>query len=386
MAAAPKTVYTYDLDGANRDFQIPFEYLTRKFIQVTLIGQDRQLLILNIDYRFTQRTVITTTKAWGPADGYERIELRRYTSATERLVDFNDGSILKAYDLNTSQVQSLHIAEEGRDVATDTIGTDNDGNLDARGRRIVNLADATEDGHAVTLRQEREWAASTLGNRNAAEASAQATAKDKVDTNNLKLDAQRYAGESAGSASAAKASAKVATDEIAKIDGQVEVAKGHADRAGVNAQATAKDKEATNNLKLDAQRYAGEAGTSASAAAVSANSLAPAYGSISGRVSTLEGRMKALGDGQEWTDMTSQRTWGTTYTNDTGRSIQVIVRLTQVSVSLTLFYVNDFLIGYFGQATVAGGGQCSAIVPPGSTYRLIAANGRNSLEAWYELR
>lgn len=180
MALAPKTVLTYPLDGSNRDFTIPFEYLARKFVQVTLIGQDRKLLTLNIDYRFTQRTIITLSKNWGPADGYERIEIRRYTSATERLVDFSDGSILRAYDLNTAQVQSLHIAEEGRDVASDTIGVNNDGDLDARGRRIVNLADATAPDHAVTLRQEQEWAASTLGNATLSKNSANRSAAEAV--------------------------------------------------------------------------------------------------------------------------------------------------------------------------------------------------------------
>lgn len=264
--AAPKTVYTYDLDGTNRDFPIPFEYLTRKFIQVTLIGTDRQLLTLNIDYRFTQRTVITTSKAWGPGDGYERIELRRYTSATERLVDFNDGSILKAYDLNTSQVQSLHIAEEGRDVATDTIGTDNDGNLDARGRRIVNLADATEDGHAVTLRQEREWAASTLSNRNASKASADASEVSAVRSDANRAESLRQAGLAEASAGRAKVSedsakdsARIATEEIAKIDGQVALAAGHADRSKVSA-----DKAFTEADR--ATRSANTSGISASAA------------------------------------------------------------------------------------------------------------------------
>ena len=199
MALAPKTVLTYPLDGANRDFVIPFEYLARKFVQVTLIGQDRKLLTINIDYRFTQRTIITLTKNWGPADGYERIEIRRYTSATERLVDFSDGSILRAYDLNTSQIQSLHIAEEGRDVASDTIGVNNDGDLDARGRKIVNLADATSDGEAVTLRQQKTWAGSALSHANRAEERAN-------HANNQAISAQGAAQRAQASQLAAKAS------------------------------------------------------------------------------------------------------------------------------------------------------------------------------------
>lgn len=169
--AAPKTVKTITLDGSTKDFEIPFEYLARKFVVLTLIGTDRKELVLNVDYRFTQRTIVTTTKAWGPVDGYTLIELKRVTSATERLVDFSDGSILRASDLNTATIQALHIAEEGRDIATDTIGVDNNGNLDARGRRIVNVATAVDPGDSVPLQQVRDWDTSALNSKNAAKVS-----------------------------------------------------------------------------------------------------------------------------------------------------------------------------------------------------------------------
>ncbi|URA07101.1 tail fiber protein [Xanthomonas phage Laurelin] len=175
MATTPKTVRTYTLDGTKKDFTIPFEYLARKFVVVTLIGATRRELILNTEYRFTTNTTITTTKAWGPADNFDLIEIRRLTSATERLVDFADGSILRAYDLNISQVQSLHIAEEARDLTADTIGVNNDGDLDARARKIVNLADGVNDGDAVNLRQQKQWAGSALNSANASAASAQAS-------------------------------------------------------------------------------------------------------------------------------------------------------------------------------------------------------------------
>lgn len=153
MANVIKTVLTYPLDGSNRDFNIPFEYLARKFVVVTLIGVDRKVLTLNTDYRFATRTTISLTKAWGTADGYTTIELRRVTSTTDRLVDFTDGSILRAYDLNVAQIQTMHVAEEARDLTADTIGVNNDGHLDARGRRIVNLANAADDRDAVPFGQ-----------------------------------------------------------------------------------------------------------------------------------------------------------------------------------------------------------------------------------------
>ncbi|AWY10490.1 tail fiber protein [Pseudomonas phage PFP1] len=233
MALAPKTVLTYPLNGTNRDFTIPFEYLARKFVQVTLIGTDRKLLTLNIDYRFTLRTIITLTKNWGPADGYERIEIRRYTSATERLVDFSDGSILRAYDLNTSQVQSLHIAEEGRDVASDTIGVNNDGDLDARGRKIVNLADATSDGDAVTLRQEKAWSASALNQANRAEQQANASANSAAQSFQ---DANRAGSQAAAAADANTKAQDAAVRSYGDANRSTQFANESSRHAGNSAQ------------------------------------------------------------------------------------------------------------------------------------------------------
>ena len=165
------TIYTYPLNGTQRDFNIPFEYLARRFVVLTLIGTDRRELELTADFRFVTQTVVSTNVAWGPADGYERLEIRRSTSATDRLVDFADGSILRASELNISQIQTLHVAEEARNMVADTISTNNDGDLDARGRRLVNLADAIDPGDAVTLRQEMAWSAGALNSKNAAKIS-----------------------------------------------------------------------------------------------------------------------------------------------------------------------------------------------------------------------
>lgn len=151
---APSTIVTINLTGQT-DFNIPFEYLARKFVVVTLLGTDRKVLTLNTDYRFVSKTVISLANPT-PA-GYTQLELRRETSATERLVDFHDGSILRAYDLNLSQIQTLHVAEEARDLTADTIGVNDEGHLDARNRRIVNLADAVNGRDAITLGQVLTW-------------------------------------------------------------------------------------------------------------------------------------------------------------------------------------------------------------------------------------
>lgn len=149
--AAINTIQVYNLDGVSKDFPVPFEYLARKFVQVTLLGTTRTPLTLVTEFVFTNATTIRTLTAWGPTNGYTQIEVRRLTSATDRIVDFNDATILRAGDLNTSELQSMHIAEEARNSIADVLGLDGDGNLDARFRRIVNVTAPVNNGDALNL-------------------------------------------------------------------------------------------------------------------------------------------------------------------------------------------------------------------------------------------
>ncbi len=149
------TIYTYPLNGTQREFNVPFEYLARRFVAITLIGQNRKELVLGTDFRFISKTIVQTTVAWGAASGYERVEIRRNTSATDRLIDFADGSILRASELNISQIQTLHVAEEARNMVADTIAENADGGLDARGRRMVNVADPVDPYDAMNLKKAR---------------------------------------------------------------------------------------------------------------------------------------------------------------------------------------------------------------------------------------
>lgn len=267
MAVKIRTVVTYNLDGATTNFTIPFEYLARKFVVVTLIGTDRKELVLNQDYRFSSKTQITTSVAWGTSSGYTLIEIRRFTSATERLVDFADGSILRAYDLNISQVQTLHVAEEARDLTADTIGVNNDGQLDARGRRIVNLADPKDPLDAVNLRTIKNWndgayqsylkakteaekaAASATAAKNSQTAAATSQSAAKVSETNAKTSetnakesernaltysnrANADAKDSQAAAAAAKVSETNAKTQADRSKAEADRAKGYADSMG----------------------------------------------------------------------------------------------------------------------------------------------------------
>lgn len=265
MATNIKTVMTYPLDGSTTDFNIPFEYLARKFVQVTLIGVDRKVLVLNQDYRFATKAIISTTKAWGPGDGYQQIEIRRYTSATERLVDFTDGSILRAYDLNISQIQTLHVAEEARDLTADTIGVNNDGNLDARGRKIVNLADGSDDGDAISVGQvkrmnQNSWQARNEAKgfrdeaeqfRNQAEGFKNETNVNATNTSRWRNEAEQFRNQAADSQAAAKASQDAATVSA----GQASQSKDQAAASAATAKTEAdRSKTEADRAKTEADK------------------------------------------------------------------------------------------------------------------------------------
>lgn len=290
MAQAIKTVLTYNLDGATKDFNIPFEYLARKFVVVTLIGVDRKVLRLNQDYRFATRTTISTTLAWGPATGYQQIEIRRYTSATERLVDFTDGSILRAYDLNVAQVQTLHVAEEARDLTADTIGVNNDGNLDARGRRIVNLADAVLDSDAISFGQvkrmnENSWQArnEALQFRNEAEAFKNEAGTNAANTLQWRNETEQFKGQAQGFRNEA--------ENFKNQAAASQVAAAGSAQSAANSQAAAATSE--GNALAQANRATSEADRAKTEADKLGNwnALGAAIDSVSGFDITFKGQL-----------------------------------------------------------------------------------------------
>lgn len=145
------TIANYQGDGSTTDFSVPFDYLAKKFVKVTVNSQEKlggDYGDTTKDYFFVDKTTIRFNTA--PASGTEII-IRRYTSATDRIVSFKDASVLKAKDLDASSIQTIHIAEEGRDITKDALNVDKEGNWDAKFRKIVNVNDPENDQDAMTL-------------------------------------------------------------------------------------------------------------------------------------------------------------------------------------------------------------------------------------------
>lgn len=146
------TIAIYTGDGTTTDFTVPFDYLAKKFVKVSVgltVLEGGDYGDTSKDYYFLDKTTVRLKTA--PQAGAE-VTVRRYTSATDRIVSFKDASILKAKDLDTASIQTIHIAEEGRDIINDALIVDKYGNWNAKGHRIVNVGDPVNDGDAVNFK------------------------------------------------------------------------------------------------------------------------------------------------------------------------------------------------------------------------------------------
>lgn len=94
---------------------------------------------------------------------------------------------------------------------------------------------------------------------------------------------------------------------------------------------------------------------------------------------------QAFGIGQTWQDVTASRALGTTYTNSTGKPVQVSVVVQDSSINDLYFFVNGTAV--VRMTDLAGGSsgfqQLTITVPSTQTYRLETAN---LLHSWAELK
>lgn len=254
------TIAFYTGDGTTTDFTVPFDYLAKKFVRVSLgvtILKGGDYGDTSKDYYFLDKTKVRLKV---PPQVGEVLTIRRYTSATDRVVSFKDASVLKATDLDVSAVQTIHIAEEARDIINDALIKDKEGNWDAKGNRIVNVGDAVSDGDAVNLKLYKEDAKGAYQSRVEAEKARdraveaetnakESEAKAKESETNSKMS-ETVAKTSAGTAVSASKHADAVKVENERLLGETKKseasAKGSANTA--TAQATVSTQKANEAM------------------------------------------------------------------------------------------------------------------------------------------
>lgn len=212
------TIAFYTGDGATTDFTVPFDYLAKKFVRVSLgvtILKGGDYGDTSKDYYFLDKTKVRLKV---PPQVGEVLTIRRYTSATDRVVSFKDASVLKATDLDVSAVQTIHIAEEARDIINDALIKDKEGTWDAKGSRIVNVGDAVSDGDAVNLKLYKEDAKGAYQSRVEAEKARDRAVEAETNAKGAEAKAKESETTSKMSETVAKASAGTAVSAATHAD------------------------------------------------------------------------------------------------------------------------------------------------------------------------
>lgn len=140
-------------DGTQLLYTFPFSYLRKKFIKVDVLHADNSITTLTygVDYVVNDLSLTLTN----PAKVGEHLIIYRQTT-TDKIITWNDGSILLASDMNTEDVQMLHLQEEQQDyIQAHSINTKTDSAIkevlwDALNHRVINVSDPKDPQDAVT--------------------------------------------------------------------------------------------------------------------------------------------------------------------------------------------------------------------------------------------
>lgn len=261
--ALARVQYTQQVAG-NKNFTVPFPYISRDHIYVSVNGTD-------VDFSWLNSTTVQLTTA--PAEG-DLVDVRRETEKVNLLVDFQDASTITEEQLDLSAKQAFFIAQEAFDATGATLAVANDGSYSAQNRRLSNVgepeqpADAAtmgwvmgqynsgRDAHQERLRAEQARDASQAS-QNAAASSEAAALSYRNTANEHRIAAANSADAAAASEAAAKAS------EIA--------AKASEDDVASNATAAQTARNEAQGFRNESQTFRNTAVSSANSATISAN-------------------------------------------------------------------------------------------------------------------
>jgi hypothetical protein len=113
MSFASKVLYTGD--GIQTNFNIPFSYISTSHIRVFV---DEILQLNPMNYTLSG----ASTVVFGSAPGDQSaIEIKRESSPTATIVDFQDGSVLRETDLDTAYLHNFYLTQEYADSFNEII-------------------------------------------------------------------------------------------------------------------------------------------------------------------------------------------------------------------------------------------------------------------------
>jgi len=278
---------TYTGNGALTQFAVPFGYIRKEHIEVSLNG--------TVTAAFTWVNNATIQMNTAPANAVV-VKILRITPVNASLVNFTDGSTPVASDFNTTNTQGLYTNQELRDISDSTnalssqavtagqnatTAANNAAAVAASALSTANNANSTAQSTIATANTASANAAAAVSTANNASAAAAAAVNTANNASAAVGAATTTANNAAAAVAAATSAANGAVNTANAANATANTALGNsqtaittannASTAASNATTTANNASATANNASTAANNA--VGTANAAAAAVANSL-----------------------------------------------------------------------------------------------------------------
>ena len=291
---------TVSYQGGKQSYTFPFPYLSKQFVKVRYEGGSGTTnLEYNRDYSVEGQSILLRSVA--PAN--VTVYVYRQTP-TSSLVDFNDGSLLLASEMDKMAAQLLHVEEENSDfLLNSAMVTDDDGAWQGRGRRIKNLRDPQQPQDVVTLNY---LDGVGVARQDELQRIEQAVRADKERALSFKNDAASSAQSAASSASSSaqyadasevsRQASAVIENNIKGVQNTIRDMQNHVNGVSAHVDGVKTSVETIAvRVASDSQHASDEAGKAHSSAEASAQSAAASEASAkrAEQASKLEGIVKS---------------------------------------------------------------------------------------------
>lgn len=282
-----KATIFYEWEQGKSAYNFPFPYLSKQFVKVRVDHANASTLLeYNRDYTIEGQT-LTLTPVQPFVSGATLCIYRQ--TPTGSLVDFSDGSLLLASEMDRLSTQLLHVEEENSDLIASTgMFADDDNSWQGQGRRIKNLSDPVDAHDAVTLShldkvgvaRREEIEAVAVRAENAASTAEQHRDKANEARNmaeTMKNAAEKAARDANSSEASAFANTSYIRDQIAKVDtavsnmqsnltfmnSAVSLANGYAERCTYERERSESVSTAMLKMRAEVENARNEAAASA---------------------------------------------------------------------------------------------------------------------------